>query len=278
MANQNNRPTAIITGAASGIANGLAKTLIQLEWSLILADLNLEAMKNDFRDCAPERVLLRKLDVTNPDQWKEVIENAETAYGRLDYLFNIAGVTFPGYISDSEIDLIDKHIDINAKGSMYGTTLAAQMMINQGSGHIINLASLAGLAPVAGLSFYTASKFAIRGFSLAAAAELKKNGINITVIYPDLVKTPMYDYQLGLPAETTAIVFSGSKNVLTVDDVTKAILTAIRNKPLEISLPKSRGFISKIGGCFPWFLIFLSKSLSNKGIKNISKLRDGGAV
>lgn len=181
-------------------------------------------------------------------------------------------------IEDSGVDLIDKHIDINAKGSMYGATLTAQVMIEQGSGHIINLASLAGLAPVAGLSFYSASKFAIRGFSLAAAAELKEKGISITVIYPDLVKTPMYNYQLDLPAETTAIVFSGSKKVLSVDDVIQAILKAIKAKPLEIALPKSRGILSKIGGSFPGLLMFLNKSLAKKGIKNISKLRDGASI
>lgn len=277
MADQTPNPTAIITGAASGIAKALAKTLIELEWSLVLADLNLEAMKKDFGEFTSERLTLYKLDVTQPDQWETIVEKAETVYGKLDYLFNIAGVTFPMYIRDAETDLIDRHIDINAKGSMYGTTIAARSMVKKGGGHIINMASLAGLAPVAGLSFYTASKFAVRGFSLAAAAELKKDGIDITVIYPDLVKTPMYDYQLGLPAETTAIVFSGSKNVLTVDDVTKAVLKAIRKKPLEMALPKSRGILSKIGGSFPWLLLFLNKSLSNKGIKNILKLRDGGA-
>ena len=266
-------PVAIITGAASGIANNLATKLIEMGWSLVLADINIEGLRKNFSASVSDKIITAELDVTEPENWKRVIATALENFTGIDYLFNIAGVTFPKNIIDSEPDLIDRHMDINAKGSMYGTMLIAKEMAKQQSGHIINLASLAGLAPVAGLSFYTASKFAIRGFSLAAAAELKEKGIAVSVIYPDLVKTPMYDYQLGLPPETTAMVFSGSKKVLTPDDVTKAILKVVKTKALELAIPKSRGILSKAGGTFPGILMFLSKSLSAKGKKNISKLR-----
>lgn len=270
---KSNNPVAIITGAASGIANNLAMKLIDMNWSLVLADINSEDLTESFRGVVSARILTVKLDVTDPENWAGVIEKTFGIFGRIDYLFNIAGVTFPKHLIDSEPTLIDSHMDINAKGSMYGTMLAAKVMAKQKSGHIINLASLAGLAPVAGLSFYTASKFAIRGFSLAAAAELKENGIAVSIVYPDLVKTPMYDYQLGLPTETTAIVFSGSKKILTPDDVTKAILKVIKKKPLELAIPKSRGILSKIGGTFPGLLMILRKSIAAKGKKNISQLR-----
>ena len=266
-------PVAIITGAASGIANNLATKLIEMGWSLVLADINIEALRENFKDTASDKIITAELDVTEPENWKRVVATALENFTGIDYLFNIAGVTFPKNIIDSEPDLIDRHMDINAKGSMYGTMLVAKEMAKQQSGHIINLASLAGLAPVAGLSFYTASKFAIRGFSLAAAAELKEKGIAVSVIYPDLVKTPMYDYQLGLPPETTAMVFSGSKKVLTPEDVTKAILKVVKTKALELAIPKSRGILSKVGGTFPGILMFLSKSLSAKGKKNIEVLK-----
>ena len=266
-------PVAIITGAASGIANNLATKLIEMGWSLVLADINIKGLRKNFNDSVSDKIITAELDVTEPENWKRVVATALENFTGIDYLFNIAGVTFPKNIIDSEPDLIDRHMDINAKGSMYGTMLVAKEMAKQQSGHIINLASLAGLAPVAGLSFYTASKFAIRGFSLAAAAELKEKGIAVSVIYPDLVKTPMYDYQLGLPPETTAMVFSGSKKVLTPEDVTKAILKVVKTKALELAIPKSRGILSKVGGTFPVILMFLSKSLSAKGKKNISKLR-----
>ncbi len=268
-----NKPIAIITASASGIANNLAVTLKNNGWSLVLADINYEAMKDDFGDCPPDQILMVKLDVTDTENWARVIEKTIQTHGRIDYLFNIAGVTFPKHLIDAETDLVDLHMDINAKGSMYGTMLVAKEMAKQHCGHIINLASLAGLAPVSGLSFYTASKFAVRGFSVAAALELKEKGVSISVIYPDLVKTPMYDFQLNLPPETTAIVFSGSKKVLTTDDVTNAILKVIKKKPLELAIPKSRGIISKIGGTFPGILMMLSNSLSAKGQKNISQLR-----
>ena len=89
--------------------------------------------------------------------------------GRIDVLMNVAGIIAPGKVHEITADRMLSHLDVNARGVMLGTQAAARQMVRQGQGHIINIASLAGLAPIPGIAPYTASKFAVRGFSLAVA-------------------------------------------------------------------------------------------------------------
>jgi len=144
---------------------------------------------------------------------------------------------------------VDLQIDVNTKGTVYGTQAAARQMIKQRAGHIINFASLAGLSPVPGVALYSASKFAVRGFSLAADHELRSQGVAVTVICPDAVQTPMLDAQKD--QATAALTFSGDK-ILSVQDIEKLIVQDILiRKPREVSLPRSRGWLAKMAGVLP---------------------------
>jgi len=108
---------------------------------------------------------------------------------------------------------------------------------------------LAALAPVPGLALYSASKFAVRGYSLVAGMELAEHGIAVTTICPDAVQTPMLDQQKD--KEQAALTFSGAR-ALIVQEVVDAILdNALKNKPLEIILPTMRGVIAKAANAFP---------------------------
>lgn len=262
--------TAIVTGAASGIGANFART-VRGRLRLTVADIQAERLEELFGKESADLLPL-KLDVTSVEEWKRALEATLAKYGRLDYLFNIAGVSLPRFILDAEPLHVDRHIDVNTKGVLYGTTLAAKIMQRQGSGHIVNISSLAGIAPVAGLSYYTASKYAVRGFSLAAAQELRPKGIHVTVICPDLVKTPMYDHQLTVPEES-AITFSGPKQVLTVEDVARALTEAMEKKPLEITIPPSRGLLAKLGCVAPSLSMLLAGSLKKKGLRRIEEIK-----
>lgn len=265
------RPVALITGAASGI--GRHFTLSNRErFRWVATDIQEEALQAAF---GPEtsHFLPLRLNVSDAQNWREVVGACTEKYGRIDYLFNIAGVSQPRFITEADEGLIDKHLDINAKGVLYGTTQVAQFMEQQSHGHIINIASLAGIAPVPGMAYYTASKFAVRGFSLAAAMELREKNIFVTTICPDLVRTPMLDHQLTVPKEA-ALSFSGSTQVLTVEDVEKAILKAIRTRPMELTLPPARGALAKIGGSLSGLAWLLYRRLYAKGLRNAEKLKN----
>ncbi len=261
-------PVALITGAASGVGKHLALTLREQGYRLMLTDIQEEALRATFP--LSDNVQTHILDVRRADEWTRLLEETVHLFGRLDYLFNIAGVVLPAFLSDTTIEEIDRQIDTNLKGTIYGTYLAARLMIQQGHGHILNMASLAGVAPVPGMEAYTASKFGVRGFSLAAGIALREKGVYVTVICPDLIDTPMLDVQLKRPEES-ALAFAASQP-LRVEQVTQAILRAMEQKPLEVILPISRGLLARIGNAFPALGPFLYRYLRWRGLQRAAHL------
>ncbi|TFV96117.1 SDR family oxidoreductase [Algoriphagus kandeliae] len=260
----------IITGAASGIGLNLAQTLEEQGERLVLVDFNKEALFGNFKPS--DRVKLVVGDVSQKEVWQQVIEISQNESSSITHLINSAGVIRPGFVTDFEISDIDFHLNVNTKGSILGTTLIGRLMKKQGFGHIINISSLAGLAPVSGLSLYTASKFAIRGFSLAVAAELKKFGVHVSVVCPDLVNTPMLDLQLDYPEEAV-LTFSGPKKVLQPEDLTQSILNLMKKPRLLVCIPENRGLLAKIAGAWPSLAEVFRKGLEKKGKETIKRLK-----
>ncbi|MCA9693949.1 MAG: SDR family oxidoreductase [Myxococcales bacterium] len=240
-----------LTGCASGIGQHLAAALLargHRVWATDIAQAELEGHARAHLWPA-DRVTLRRLDVTDADAWERVYEEAIVALGGIDVHMNIAGYLQPAWICDAEVADVHRHLDINTKGVIFGTRLAARHMCARGEGHIINVASLASLSPVPGLALYCASKYAVRGFSLAAAVELREHGVHVTTVCPDGVKTPMVDKQLD--REEAALTFSGAR-LLTVEDVAAAILDrALVRKPMQLSLPRSRALLARLADLAP---------------------------
>ncbi|MBX7219649.1 MAG: SDR family oxidoreductase [Blastocatellia bacterium] len=263
----------LLTGCASGIGQRLAGFCYAAGYQVILTDLRIEELRQQVaaNQWDPEQLLVCGLDVRSAADWQTVIQTTLDRWGRIDVLLNVAGFISPGFLTDLDVADIDRHLDINAKGVILGTKLVGDVMVRQKAGHILNIASLAGLAPVPGLSLYSASKFAVRGFSLAVASELKKHGVFLTVICPDAVMTPMLEKQFH--ADAASLTFSGGK-VLTVNEVEQAVEAALRTKPLEITLPFSRGLLAKLAGSFPQISGLLENLLFAKGRKKRQALAE----
>lgn len=254
----------IITGAASGIGNHIAKVILGQGHRVTLCDINADMLQEQF-SLHPRKELInvQTLNVTSVANWKKVIKSSLSAFGALDYLFNIAGIITPGFIHKTDIKDLDAQMDINAKGMMYGAKLVSEVMVKQGHGHIINMASLAGVVSVTGIAGYNASKFAVRGFSLAIAADLKPHNVKVSVICPDLVRTPMLDHELDYEEEV-ALVFTGNKT-LEVEDIEHAFVSLMHRPQLEVLLPHSRGLLAKVGSFFPTLGDALADRLKAKG-------------
>lgn len=268
------KPVILITGAASGIGQHMAKVYSHKKYYVVATDRNIDQLKLIFSE--KDNRILHQLDISLPENWKAVLTNTLEKFGRVDYLLNIAAIIEPGFIFDIDLGEIDRHIDINAKGTFYGMKIIGDQMVNQGSGHIINIASLAGVAPIYGISLYSASKYAVRGYSLAAAQELREKNVYCTVICPDLVDTPMLDQQLEFDKET-ALTFSGNK-ALTVQDIEKAIDRAMRTQQLEICVPESRGYTAKIANFLPQISFWLKSQLISKGRANRDRIKSDRAA
>jgi 3-oxoacyl-[acyl-carrier protein] reductase len=268
-----NDQVAIITGAASGIGRHFATELRRRrpQMRLVLIDVNHEALVEAFP--AGENVVLEAFDIRSAEEWQRVVDATIERFGAIDYLCNIAGIDRSAMFIDQTLGNIDALVDINLKGSLYGMRIVAAHMAARGSGHIINMASLAGVTPTPGTSIYSATKFGLRAVSIAAAVELRPRGVYVTVICPDLVNTALFDQHLGVKdPEAVALVFSGPR-ALTADEVSEAIFRAMRDRPLEIDLPFGRGLLSKLSSAAPSVLLLLYGPLKRKGMKQFERAR-----
>ena len=264
---------AIITGAASGVGRHFAAELRRRrpQMQLVLVDVNEQALKE--ASPADEHVVLQGMDIRSLDAWQRLVDDTLERFGQIDYLLNIAGIDRVALFLDQPVENIDLLIDINLKGSLYGMRIVAEHMAARGSGHIINMASLAGVSPTPGTTLYSATKFGLRAVSLGAAVEMRKRGVFVTVICPDLVDTALFDQHIvDEDPEAVALIFSGTR-ALTTDEVSEAIFRAMRDRPLEIDLPFSRGLLSKLASAVPSVLLVLYEPLKRKGLKQIERSR-----
>ncbi len=269
----------LITGCANGIGRHLSEIFYQKGYSVVATDIDFEKLKLEKKHWIlaqnvqnTEGSLLEKLDVTKADEWQNLMKKITDTFGRLDICVNNAGVVIPSFVSDLTTQNIDSQVDVNVKGIIYGTKNAAEIMLKQGSGHIINFASLAGVAPIHGLSVYSATKFAVRGFSLSIVPEMQAKSIHVSVICPDLVDTNMLTSQLDYSA--AAMSFSGKK-YLKVEDIEHAVFEhALKRKKIEILVPYSRGLLAKIGNFFPKFGFLLTNILARKGLKMMTEIKN----
>ncbi len=254
-----------MTGCASGIGRHLSKRFLDRGHRVFCTDIDREGMQAWIGDSdySTAQVALRKLDVRQPGAWKKAVDEAVTTFGGIDVMMNVAGYLRPCYIEAVEPVDVDMHLDVNVKGVMFGTQVAAARMLEQGSGHIINIGSLASLSPVPGLSLYAASKFAVRGFSLSVAEELRSGGVDVSVVLLDAVKTPMLDLQAG--CEEAALTFSGPRP-LTLEEVEELMVEEVLPKrPLEVTLPRSRGMMARVAGVAPEVTRLLAPLLTRLG-------------
>lgn len=262
-----NHKIAWITGSASGVGLCLTSGLLRRGYRVLACDLNLAVLEEVAKreEWPDDQVALAGFDVCDSAGWDQA-EVIIEGWGRLDLMLNVAGYLHPCFFTETDRAEIDRHIDINVKGLMHGSQLAAQRMRGQGYGHIINIASLAGVAPVSGMSLYCASKFAVRGFSLSLANELREYGVAVTVICPDAIETPMLEREVEHAA--AALTFSGGRT-LRVEDIETAVFDQVLTKrPQEVLLPMGRGLLARAAGLAPGVARLLTAHLRQKGLRN----------
>ncbi len=265
--------TFLITGCASGIGRHLAETFVKQGRKVLLTDVAADRLEDVYQNLDPNRCAMLPLDVREAHQWDTAVRFAVEKWGKLDVVLNVAGYLRVGELLDIPDTEVHRHLDINAKGVILGTLAAARRMKRQGGGRIVNIASLAGIAPVPGLALYCASKFAVRGFSLSAALEFKPYGITVTVICPDAVQTPMLDIQKD--REEAALTFTGGR-ILTVADIAEAVERALRKGPMEIVVPRQRGWLAKLTSAVPGITGALVEQLKERGRERQKRMKDEG--
>lgn len=265
--------TFFLTGCGSGIGRHLALALARRGERVFATDVNEAALKALAAEPGwpAEGCWIHSLSVTDPAAWEAVFAEAVAAMGRVDVVMNIAGVMATGWAEETPVDAVHRQIDINLKGVIFGTQTAIRHMKPRGTGHIINIASMAAIAPLPGLSVYAASKFGVRAFSVTAAMELHGTGVMVTAVCPDAVKTPMIDFPLQ---EAAAVIWSAPR-LLTVEDLERLILGRVLVKrPYVAALPGYRAFLSRLADRHPGLAVRLLPLFQRWGRQNKQRIEN----
>ncbi len=182
---------ALVTGGSRGIGQAIARTLGRMGAMLSLCARDTQKLQSVRRDLEAEgaRVLALPADVSRPDDITSLVQTTERSLGPIEILVNNAGIGHFAPIQESSEAIWDATLDINLKAAFLLTKAVAPGMISRRSGHIINIASLAGKNAFAGGSIYCASKWGLLGLTQCAAEDLRQYGVRVSAICPGSVAT-----------------------------------------------------------------------------------------
>jgi 3-dehydrosphinganine reductase len=195
----------LITGGSSGIGLELSRLLASSGASVSIfsrSSPRLEKALELIREDSRRQHYIFPTDVSKPEQ---VITNVEKVVGNTgtpDLVINSAGVVHPGYARELDLKIYHWMMDVNYFGAVNVTKAVLPGMLERGTGHIVNIASMMAVLGIAGYTAYAASKFALRGFSDALRMELKPHGINVSMVYPADTDTPQLQYENKYKPET----------------------------------------------------------------------------
>jgi 3alpha(or 20beta)-hydroxysteroid dehydrogenase len=189
----------LLSGGAGGQGSTEARQFVERGARVVIADVRADeasALARELGDAA----LAVRLDVTDESAWVDAVEATERRFGPLTTLVNNAGVGTPALIADDTRESFRRTLEVNLAGSFLGIKHAAPSMMRAGGGSIINIASISGLGGFGGGGAYSASKWALRGLTRSAAADLAPAGIRVNCVHPGVVDTEMIRAH-GTPVE-----------------------------------------------------------------------------
>ncbi|HLY50197.1 MAG TPA: SDR family oxidoreductase [Solirubrobacteraceae bacterium] len=187
---------ALVTGGASGIGRALCGALARRGTRVLVADINAsgaEAVARELGARGPGSASSIGLDVADAAAVGEAVRSLHTDAGRLDLVFNNAGIAIGGPAEELTLAHWERTVDVNLRGVIHGVHAAYPLMLEQGFGHIVNTASVAGLLPFPFGTPYAMTKHAVVGLSLSLRAEAATRGVRVSVVCPGVIDTPILD-------------------------------------------------------------------------------------
>jgi NAD(P)-dependent dehydrogenase (short-subunit alcohol dehydrogenase family) len=230
----------VVTGGGRGIGQALARALAREGSRVAIADLDAAAAESAAAELGGDAIGL-PLDVTDLAAFTACLDEVERRLGPLDVLVNNAGI-MPVTPFEEESDAsVRRQLEINLHAVIHGTQEAIRRMRPRGTGHIVNVASLAGKSGFPNLATYCATKHGVVGLSEAVRAELRGTGVEVSVVMPGIVRTEL---STGL-RETT-----GTK-VVTPEDVAGEVVGALKVPRFDVFVPRSTGPLVAVTSALP---------------------------
>ncbi|WP_346891241.1 SDR family oxidoreductase [uncultured Roseibium sp.] len=226
----------MITGGASGIGAATAQLATSSGYRVVLADIAVDRALDQAKRLG-EGAWAVRLDITSEEDWTNALNEVWEREGRLDVLINNAAVVHTGWARDLPLSAHHDTIRTNCIGAINGMMSVLPRFKQQGSGHLITVASMVAFIPYPGLASYAAAKHALRAFHVALSIEESGGPVDFTLVYPGATETPMLEKETQ--DDALALAFAGTP--ATAEDVARSIIDAITSKPDEIYLPPERG-------------------------------------
>ncbi|MCZ4499044.1 MAG: short-chain dehydrogenase [Marmoricola sp.] len=218
---------AIVTGGARGIGLATARALVAAGATVAIGDVDEVALQE--AAAAVGVAHHGRLDVTDPELFRGFVDQVEAELGPLDILVNNAGIMPVGHLHEESEELARRMFAINVFGVITGTKRALDSMLPRRTGHIVNVASMAGVVYAPGATTYVASKHAALGFTESARLEHAGSGVEITAVLPMFVNTDLTAGTKGVPGVKT----------VEPGDVATGILEALAKPRARVYVPKA---------------------------------------
>ena len=229
-----------ITGAGRGIGAATAAALSREGARVAIGDIDLDVAKATAERIGGETLAL-PLDVTSDASVSDFMDTVESTLGPIDVYINNAGVMPLSSLLDESDATIDRIFAINALAMIHGTREAARRMLPRGRGHVVNVASTAGKAGIAGSATYCASKAAVVMYTEGAHAELHARGLDFSIVMPGITRTELTDGVEDMPGF----------RAITPEAVADAVVEAVVRPRLEVFVPKSAGPLMNVMRLLP---------------------------
>ncbi len=227
----------VVTGAASGIGLALSEGVLRAGARVVMADRDTATLASaaEGLGALAERAQPFTVDVAREEQVRRLVEETASSHGRLDVLFNNAGLGGTMPIEQATLDHWRRIVDVNLWGVIYGVHFALPIMRRQGHGHIVNTSSIAGLIPFPFQALYCATKYAVLGLSESLRLELADEGIHLSVACPGNVASRIF----GTPILGERIEGVPPKDAMPTDEAAQIILAGVANQEGIIVLPEA---------------------------------------
>lgn len=230
-----------ITGAGRGIGAATAEALTREGARVAIGDIELDLAKATAERIGGDTIAL-PLDVTSTESVAEFMDTVESTLGPIDVYINNAGVMPLSPLLGEDDAIIDRIFAINTRAVIHGTREAARRMLPRGQGHIVNIASTAGKAGIAGSATYSASKAAVIQYTEGAYSELHPQGIEFSIVMPGITRTEL----------ATGVEDMPGFRAITPESVAAGIVDAIVKPRLEVFVPRSAGPLMNVTRLLPF--------------------------